>query len=102
MDFGNLNTNNDNDIAGELLNKKNILLKTELNNLEIQKMVQLQFVSDYFKQKGLKRSPKVLNKIMNNFACLRVSHNRQGRKEFGELLKKELDLKNQETMNVLK
>lgn len=73
-----------------MLNKKDITLKTEFSNSEIGKLLQVCFIGEYVKLKGLSKTNKSIELIVKKFAELRVSHKRQGRKEFADLLKNEI------------
>jgi len=91
MDFGNLGSaDDDKKLAVELLNKKDITLKSEFSGSEISKLLQVCFIGEYLKLKGLNKTAKSIDTIVKKFSELRVSHKRQGRKEFAELLKNEI------------
>ena len=95
MDFANINSNDEKMLTAELLNKKEITLKTEYKTHEIQKLLCLQFVSDSLKKRKLDNTSKSMNAIIKTFSEMRVSMNRQGRKEFAEMLKREIEFNRQ-------
>lgn len=98
MDFSSLNNNEDDKkLAVELLNKKDITLKTEFSNQEICKLLQVSFIGEYVKLKGLTKTSKSIEMIIKKFAELRVSNKRQGRKEFADLLKNEIKFQKENT-----
>lgn len=61
--------------SGRLLDKKDVEVKTELNDKEIVTISKLRFVADRY-------DLPVLNDFTNNLMTLKISRNRKGRSEF--------------------
>ena len=78
----------------EWLNKKNIHLKTELNQQQIHAVTILKSLADQYDIKPLK-------KLLENFLCYMLSKNRQSSKELVEMLKNKLGLEDESDLGAL-
>lgn len=72
-------------ILANLMDSQNIELKTEINNVPAISV--LKVLSNYFAEKGLKKSAAVLNKYIDNFLMYMVSSGRKGRLEIIDAVK---------------